>query len=62
MLSVFVLGIVFGLLIAAPSIMRRRREAARLRRELTRLEEKNRQAGAPVQTVAPETIAPLAPL
>lgn len=62
MLSVFVLGIVFGLLIAAPSIMRRRREAARLRRELTRLEEKNRQAGVPVQTVAPETIAPLAPL
>lgn len=62
MLSVFVLGIVFGLLIAVPSIMRRRREAARLRRELTRLEEKNRQVGAPVQTVAPETIAPLAPL
>ena len=63
MLAVFVLGTLFGLLITAPVIMRRRREAARLRRELARLEEKHRQPAAPQEAaVAPETVAPLAPL
>lgn len=62
MLSVFVLGVILGLLIAAPSVMRRRREVARLKRELVRLEEKNRHPNIPSETVAPETIAPLAPL
>lgn len=63
MLAVFVLGAVFGLLITAPVVIRRRREAARLRRELARLEEKTRQPVAPQEpAVAPETVAPLAPL
>ena len=63
MLVVFVLGALFGLLITAPAIIRRRREAARLRRELARLEEKHRQPSAPQEpAVAPETVAPLAPL
>lgn len=63
MLTTFVLGAVFGLLITAPSIVRRRREAARLRRELSRAEEKYRQAATPQEpAVAPETVAPLAPL
>ncbi|MGB3290791.1 MAG: LapA family protein [Burkholderiaceae bacterium] len=62
MLAVFVLGVILGLLIAAPSIMRRRREAAKLRRELARLEEKNRHPDVPAAAVAPETVAPLAPL
>ncbi len=64
MLTVFVLGALFGLLITAPVVMRRRREAARLRRELARLEEKYRQQPAAHQepAVAPETVAPLAPL
>ncbi|HLU00560.1 MAG TPA: lipopolysaccharide assembly protein LapA domain-containing protein [Burkholderiaceae bacterium] len=63
MLAVFVLGAVFGLLITAPVILRRRREAARLRRELARLEEKARQPVQPQEAaVAPETVAPLAPL
>ena len=63
MLAVFVLGVFLGLLVAVPSIMRRRREAARLRRELTRLEEKSRQNGsAPAETLAPEAVAPMAPL
>jgi putative membrane protein len=63
MLVVFVLGVVLGLLIAAPSIVRRRREAARLRRELARLEEKQRlNGGAPAETLAPEAVAPMAPL
>ena len=63
MLVVFVLGTLFGLLITAPVIMRRRREAARLRRALARLEEKHKQPAAPQEAaVAPETVAPLAPL
>lgn len=63
MLVVFVLGALFGLLITAPAMVRRRREAIRLRRELNRLEEKHRQPAAPQEAaVAPETVAPLAPL
>jgi len=62
MLSVFVLGVLLGLLIAAPSILRRRREAARLRKELARLEEKSRQTNIPPENAAVETIAPMAPL
>lgn len=62
MLTVFVLGVVLGLLIAAPSIMRRRRENARLKRDLARLEEKSKRPELPGDAVAPETVAPLAPL
>lgn len=63
MLVTFVLGTLFGLLMTLPSIVRRRREAARLKRELARLEEKHRQPAAPQEpAVAPETVAPLAPL
>lgn len=62
MLTVFVLGVVLGLLIAAPSIMRRRREANRLRRDVVRLEDKLKHPNVPGEAVAPETIAPLAPL
>ncbi len=63
MLATFVLGAIFGLLITAPAIVRRRREAARLRRDLARLEEKHRQPVTPQEAaVAPETVAPLAPL
>jgi len=63
MLAAFILGALFGLLITAPAVMRRRREAARLRRDLTRLQEKHRQPAAPQEAaVAPETVTPLAPL
>ncbi|SRR5690606_36981224 len=63
MLVTFVLGALFGLLITAPAIVSRRREAARLRRELARLEEKYRQPATPQEApLAPETVAPLAPL
>lgn len=63
MLAVFILGTLFGLLITAPVIVRRRREAARLRRELARLEEKYKHPAPPQEpAVAPETVAPLAPL
>ncbi len=62
MLAVFVLGVVLGLLIAAPSIMRRRREANKLRRDLARLEDQLRHPNVPGEALAPETVAPLAPL
>ncbi|SOE48586.1 Probable transmembrane protein [plant metagenome] len=60
MLTVFVVGTLFGLLLTVPGALRRRREAARLRREIERLQA----AVAPPNpaTVAPETIAPLSPL
>lgn len=62
MLAAFVLGAIFGLLMAATSMLRRRREINRLRRELARAQEalgRPRSASAPV---IPETVAPLAPL
>jgi len=62
MLVVFVLGTIFGLLICAPSLLRARREKARLRREMARLEERARQPLTPNEAVAPETVAPMAPL
>lgn len=62
MLAVFVLGVIFGLLLAMPSVMRRRREAGKLRREVARLEDKLKHPNIPGEAVAPETIAPLAPL
>jgi len=64
MLVTFLLGAFFGLLISAPAVIRKRREAARLRREVARLEEKLRQQPVPPPepALAPETVAPLAPL
>ncbi len=62
MLAVFVLGIVFGFLIAAPSIFRRRREAGKLKRDIARLQDKLQHPNVPGEAVAPETVAPLAPL
>ncbi len=62
MLTVFVLGAIFGLLIAAPSVMRRRREAGKLRRDVARLEEQLKHPARPGDALAPETVAPLAPL
>jgi uncharacterized integral membrane protein len=62
MLAVFILGIIFGVLLALPSIMRRRRESNKLRRELARIQEAARRSAVVSDTVAPETVAPLAPL
>lgn len=62
MLTVFVLGVLLGWLIAAPAMMRRRREIARLKRDIVRLEDNARHPVVPTQPAAPETVAPLAPL
>ena len=65
MLAAFILGLVLGLLLMVGAVMRRRREVNRLRREMDRLQDRLEQVQqVPVNTaaVAPETVAPLAPL
>lgn len=64
MLIAFAVGAVCAVLVLLPASMRRRREAARLRREVARLrEDAAARASAPAETpIAPETVAPLAPL
>ncbi|HEY9279944.1 MAG TPA: lipopolysaccharide assembly protein LapA domain-containing protein [Eoetvoesiella sp.] len=62
MLVVFVLGVVFGLLVTAPAIMRRRREVKKLKRDLARLQDSINHPVVATEAVVPETIAPLAPL
>jgi len=60
MLAVFVLGAVFGLLLTVPASLRRRRELARLRRDVERLQAEVGGIGnAPLPA---ETIAPMSPL
>lgn len=61
MLTCFVVGTVFGLLLTVPANMRRRRELVRVRRELERARAEN---GHPLTTTAssPEDVAPLSPL
>ena len=60
MLVVFVVGAVFGLLLTVPAAMRRRREAARLRKELDRLQAVANGANTP-SNLPPETVAPIPP-
>ena len=61
MLVAFVLGVVFGLLLTVPSVMRRRREVKKLKRDMARLQERLKFPTVPGNAVAPETMAPLAP-
>ena len=64
MLIAFAAGAVCAVLVLMPASMRKRREAARLRREVLRLQEEAAARG-PAQadsSVSPEAIAPLAPL
>ncbi|TAM87792.1 MAG: LapA family protein [Candidimonas sp.] len=64
MLVMFIIGVVLGLLVTLPAVLRRRREARKLRRDLARLQEQVRHAAAviPSDAVTPEAMAPLAPL
>ena len=60
MLTTFILGTVFGLLLTVPASLRRRREVARLRKELERIQAAvNPDNGA--QT-PPELLMPMSPL
>ncbi|WP_353194459.1 LapA family protein [Pusillimonas noertemannii] len=62
MLVAFAVGAVFAVLVVMPASMRRRREVARLRREVVRLQEASARRPGEEAPVAPEAIAPLAPL
>lgn len=62
MLVVFILGAVLGLLIALPTILRKRREIGRLKREVVTLQDQLRLGKAPQDVMTSELIAPLAPL
>ncbi len=61
MLSTFVLGTIFGLLLTVPGALRRRREAAKLRRELDqRIKDVVNPPSA--QSSASDGVVPLSPL
>ena len=63
MLVMLVLGALMGWLITLPSLLKHRRDIARLKRDKVQLEEKlDRAAAAPVKPAAPGTVAPIAPL
>lgn len=62
MLAAFVVGVLFALLAVLPAGLRRRREIRKLRRDVQRLQEPDRQSVAAAEGISPETIAPLAPL
>lgn len=62
MLVAFVLGAVFGLLLAVSAVLRRRREINRLRRELSRAQDALAHPQPGSGPLIPETVVPLAPL
>ncbi|HBI82343.1 DUF1049 domain-containing protein [Orrella sp. NBD-18] len=61
MLSTFVLGTLFGLLLTVPASLKRRREVARLRKEIDRIQEAVN-PGAAAKLAAAEAVVPLSPL
>lgn len=61
MLTCFVVGTVFGLLLTVPANMRRRRELLRVRRELERVRADHGLTPTPAAS-SPENVAPLSPL
>ncbi|MDO9026145.1 lipopolysaccharide assembly protein LapA domain-containing protein [Zwartia sp.] len=60
MLSTFVLGTVFGLLLTVPPALRRRREIARLRKDLERLQTSTSPQGQ--AGLSPDALVPLSPM
>lgn len=62
MLVAFLLGLVLGLLIMILNVMRKKREIAKLRRNVARLEDQIQNPVKPTDPAAVEVIAPLAPL
>lgn len=62
MLVTFILGLFLGLLIMLMGNMRKQRELNRLKREVAHLEERLEQSEVSRPEVAPEAVAPMAPL
>ncbi len=62
MLVSFAIGALFAVLVVMPAAMRRRRELKRLQREVTRLNQASASRASSEAQIAPEVIAPLAPL
>lgn len=63
MLVMLVIGAVLGWLITLPSLLKYRREMARLRRDKAELRERLERASTPpAEAAVPATVAPLAPL
>lgn len=62
MLVTFLLGLLFGLLLVIFNIMRKKREIAKLKRDVARLEDQLKDTTNTTETVVAETIVPLAPL
>lgn len=62
MLVTFLLGLVLGLLIMIFNVTRKKREIAKLKRDLVRLEDQIQNPVKPTDPAAVEVIAPLAPL
>ncbi|VCU69006.1 hypothetical protein PIGHUM_01065 [Pigmentiphaga humi] len=60
MLASFVVGTVFGLLLTVPSVMRRRREIAALRREVEQARAGS--ASAADAPPSPDVVLPMAPM
>lgn len=60
MLSTFILGTIFGLLLTVPTAIRRRRELARLRKDLEKLQSSSHSKGQ--AGLSPEALVPLSPL
>lgn len=62
MLVSFLLGLLLGLLLMILAVMRKKREIAKLKRDVARLEDSLKNPITPTDPAAAETIAPLAPL
>jgi len=60
MLSTFVLGTLFGLLLTVPGSIRRHREAVRLKKELERIQAAVHPNGA--AQLSPDAVVPLSPI
>ena len=60
MLSTFVLGTVFGLLLTVPASIRRRREVVRLKKELERIQAAVNPPG--IAPLSPDALVPLSPI
>lgn len=62
MLVAFLMGLLLGLLMMILALMRKKRELAKLKRDVARLEQSLNESKSAAELIAVEAIAPLAPL